>query len=468
MADIKNLKTTLQVSPTPTTRVHKDHSLDQVIRDLKSATQTRNISKNLEEHGFVSSIHQRKSHKDLQNCLFACFISQEESKKVIHALKDPSWIEPTQEELLQFKLQKVKTLVDLPNRKRAIGFEDPDSLDRVYKVKKALYVLHQAPRAWYQTLSTYQLDNGFERGKINKTLFIKRYKGDILLVYLKGQPKLGLWYPKDSPFDLVAYTDSDYARASLDRKSTTGEAEYVVASSCCGQVLWIQNQLLDYGVLYEFVLLFMSLNVYAVKYNLMLLVIIKTAELMLLVILNTASSGLLLRQEPSTGKHKYMPRVLYEFVLLFMSLKVSAVKYNLMLLVIIKTAELMLLVILNTASSKRAGAELTQERSKNQKVDDNKKISELKKLMEIISSEEDVAINGIPLAVKSLIVDRKIYIEGKKSYYQIVRAGGKSKMYLIFTYMLKDFDREDLEDLYKLVKAKYGSTRPVEDLDLIL
>ncbi|GJX87360.1 putative ribonuclease H-like domain-containing protein [Tanacetum coccineum] len=90
--------------------------------------------------------------------------------------------------------------------------------------------------------------------------------------YLKGQPKLGLWYPKDSPFDLEAYSDSDYAGASLDRKSTTGgcqflgsrliswqckkqtivansttEAEYVAAASCCGQVLWIQNQMLDYG-----------------------------------------------------------------------------------------------------------------------------------------------------------------------------------------------------------------------------
>ncbi|GJY52009.1 putative ribonuclease H-like domain-containing protein [Tanacetum coccineum] len=294
------------------------------------------------------------------------------------------------------------------------GFEDPDFPDRVYKVEKALYGLHQAPRAWYETLSTYLLDNGFQRGKIDKTLFIRRDKGDILLVqvyvddiifgstkkslctefekmmhkkfqmssmgeltfflglqvkqkedgifisqdkyvteilkkfgftdvktastpmetqkpllkdedgeevdvhlyrsmigslmyltssrpdimfvvcacaryqvnpkvshlhavkrifrYLKGQPKLGLWYPKDSPFDLVAYTDSDYAGASLDRKSTTGgcqflgcrliswqckkqtvvansttEAEYVAASSCCGQVLWIQNQLLDYG-----------------------------------------------------------------------------------------------------------------------------------------------------------------------------------------------------------------------------
>ncbi|GJS62993.1 putative ribonuclease H-like domain-containing protein [Tanacetum coccineum] len=282
------------------------------------------------------------------------------------------------------------------------GFEDPDFPDRVYKVEKALYGLHQAPRAWYETLSTYLLDNGFQRGKIDKTLFIRRVKGDILLVqvyvddiifgstkkslctefekmmhkkfqmssmgeltfflglqvkqkedgifisqdkyvteilkkfsftdvktastpmetqkpllkdadgedvdehlyrsmigslmyltslrpdimfavcacarfqvnpksshlhavkrifrYLKGQPKLGLWYPKDSPFDLVAYTDSDYAGASLDRKSTTGgcqflgcrliswqckkqtvvansttEAEYIAASNCCGQ-----------------------------------------------------------------------------------------------------------------------------------------------------------------------------------------------------------------------------------------
>nr|GEY00307.1 putative ribonuclease H-like domain-containing protein [Tanacetum cinerariifolium] len=99
------------------------------------------------------------------------------------------------------------------------------------------------------------------------------FQGLILcLQYLKGQPNLGLWYPKDSPFDLVAYTDSDYASASLDKKSTTGgcqflgcrliswqckkqtvvanstaEAEYIAASNCCGHVLWIQNQLLDYG-----------------------------------------------------------------------------------------------------------------------------------------------------------------------------------------------------------------------------
>nr|GFB71118.1 hypothetical protein [Tanacetum cinerariifolium] len=89
--------------------------------------------------------------------------------------------------------------------------------------------------------------------------------------YLKGHPKLGIWYPKESPFDLVAYSDSDYGGATQDCKSTTRgcqflgrrliswqckkqtivatsttEAEYVAAASCCGQVLWIQNQLLDY------------------------------------------------------------------------------------------------------------------------------------------------------------------------------------------------------------------------------
>nr|GEW10060.1 ribonuclease H-like domain, reverse transcriptase, RNA-dependent DNA polymerase [Tanacetum cinerariifolium] len=87
--------------------------------------------------------------------MFSCFLSQEEPKRVHQALKDPSWIEVVQEELLQFKMQKVWVLVDLPHGKRAIGFEDPDYHDKVYKVVKALYGLHQAPRAWYQSGDGY-------------------------------------------------------------------------------------------------------------------------------------------------------------------------------------------------------------------------------------------------------------------------------------------------------------------------
>nr|GEX61842.1 hypothetical protein [Tanacetum cinerariifolium] len=118
---------------------------------------------------------------------------------------------------------------------------------------------------------------------------------------------------------------------------------------------------------------------------------------------------------------------------------------------------------------KRAGEELIQERSKKQKVEDDKETLELKQLMEIIPNEKEVEIDAIPLDVKSLkIVDRKIYKEGKKSYYQIIRADGKIKMYMVFSKMLESFDREDLEDLYKLVTAKFKLTSPVEDLDLLL
>ncbi|GKF50114.1 hypothetical protein Tco_0143365 [Tanacetum coccineum] len=89
--------------------------------------------------------------------------------------------------------------------------------------------------------------------------------------------------------------------------------------------------------------------------------------------------------------------------------------------------------------------------------------------MKIIPNEDEVAIDAIRLAVKSTsIVGWKIYKEGRKSYYQIMRADGKSQMYMVFSQILKSFDKEDLEDVYKLVKAIYKSTRLVKDLDLLL
>ncbi|GKD22002.1 hypothetical protein Tco_1223705, partial [Tanacetum coccineum] len=94
-ADMNNLNIFIPVSPIPTTRIHKNHRVEQIIRDLNSAPQTRRMIKNLKEH--------------------------EEPRKVIHALTDPYWIEAMQDELLQFKLQKVWTLVDSPNGKRVIG-----------------------------------------------------------------------------------------------------------------------------------------------------------------------------------------------------------------------------------------------------------------------------------------------------------------------------------------------------------
>ncbi|GKE33022.1 hypothetical protein Tco_1452344 [Tanacetum coccineum] len=103
-------------------------------------------------------------------------------------------------------------------------------------------------------------------------------------------------------------------------------------------------------------------------------------------------------------------------------------------------------------SSKRAGDKLEQENAKKQKVDEDKEIAELQSLIEVVlDDDEEVAIDAVPLATKPpTIVDLKIHKEGKKIYYQIIRANGKSQMYTVFSQMLKSFCREDLEDLYKL------------------
>ncbi|GJX84179.1 putative ribonuclease H-like domain-containing protein [Tanacetum coccineum] len=242
--DMNNVISSYSVHDTSFTKFHKDHPEDQVIGSLKTPVQTRHMTKITEEHGLFSSVHKlrRINHKDFHNCLFACLLSQMEPKKPIQALKDPSWAigtkwvfrnkkdervivvknkarlvaqGHTQEEGIDYdevfapvaRIEAIRLFLAYASFKdfvvyqmdvksaflygkieeevyvcQPLGFEDPHFPDKVYKVEKALYGLHQAPRAWYETLSTYLLDNGFHRGQIDKTLFIKRHKDDILLV----------------------------------------------------------------------------------------------------------------------------------------------------------------------------------------------------------------------------------------------------------------------------------------------
>ncbi|GJT31821.1 putative ribonuclease H-like domain-containing protein [Tanacetum coccineum] len=358
--DMSNITTTYLIPSTPNTRIYKDHSLDHMIGEVQSGVQTRRMTKTTNEQWFISADYKGKTHEDLHTCLFACFLSQVEPKKKVWTLVDlpygkraigTKWVYRNKKDERVARIEAIRLFLayasfmtfvvyqmDVKNAFlyskieeevyvcQPLGFEDPEFPDRVYKVEKALYGLHQAPRACQdkyvdETLKkfgfstvmiastpmetskpllkdakTEDVDVYLYRSMIGSLMYLTASRPDIMFDicacarfqvtpkvshlyavkrifrYLKGQPKLVLWYPKDSPFDLEAYLDSDYVGASLDRKSTTRgcqflgsrliswqckkqtvvansttEAEYVAAANCCGQVLWIQNQMLDYG-----------------------------------------------------------------------------------------------------------------------------------------------------------------------------------------------------------------------------
>ncbi|GJY68618.1 putative ribonuclease H-like domain-containing protein [Tanacetum coccineum] len=374
--DISNITTTYPVLSIPYTTIHKDHSLDHVFGDVQSGVLTRRMTKTTNEQGFISVVYEGKTYEDLHTSIGTKWVykNKKDERGIVIRNKARLVVQGyTQEEGIDYDevfalvamIEAITLFLSYASFKDFVvyqmdmksaflygkieeevyvcqppGFEDPEFLDRVYKIEKAICCLHRAPRAWYETLCTYLLDNGFQRGQIDKTLFIKRVKSDILLVqvyvddiifrstkkkddgifisqdkyvdeilkklgfltmktastpietsktllkdaeaedvdvhlyrsiigslmyltssrpdimfavcacarfqvtpkvshlhamkrifrYLKGQPKLGLWNPKDSPFDSEAYSDSDYTIAN-----SITEAEYVAATSCCGQ-----------------------------------------------------------------------------------------------------------------------------------------------------------------------------------------------------------------------------------------
>ncbi|GKA02502.1 putative ribonuclease H-like domain-containing protein [Tanacetum coccineum] len=115
--DLGNITNSYTVPTTPNTRIHKDHLIKNVIGDVKSSIQTRRMTKSTSEQGFLIAVYEQKTHDTLNTCLYACFLSQIEPTSIAKALSDSSWVEAMQEELLQFKLQQVWKLVDLPTRK---------------------------------------------------------------------------------------------------------------------------------------------------------------------------------------------------------------------------------------------------------------------------------------------------------------------------------------------------------------
>nr|GEW32283.1 hypothetical protein [Tanacetum cinerariifolium] len=162
-ADFTNLETTITVSPIPTTRVRKDHNVTKIIGDLSLATQTRSMTRVVKDQGGATLIQDAEG-----------LVARIEAVRLFLAYASFMGFMVYQMDVKSAFLYgtiEEEVYVCQPPR-----FEDPDYPDKVYKVVKAQYGLHQAPRAWYETLANYLLENGFQRRKIEKTLFIKRQK----------------------------------------------------------------------------------------------------------------------------------------------------------------------------------------------------------------------------------------------------------------------------------------------------
>ncbi|GJU17913.1 retrovirus-related pol polyprotein from transposon TNT 1-94 [Tanacetum coccineum] len=278
--DMSNITTTYPVPSTPNIRIHKDHSLDHVIG---------------------------KTQEDLHTCLFACFLSQEEPKKVWTLVDLPhgkraigtKWVYRNKKDERVARIKAIRLFLAYASFKyfvlyqmdvksaflygkieeevyvyQPLGFEDPEFPDRVYKKDDGIFIsqdkyvdeilkkfgfltvkITSTPMETSKPLmkdeNAKDVDVYLYRLMIGSLMYLTSSRPDIMFVvcacarfqvtpkvshlhamkrifrYLTGQPKLGLWYPKNSPFNLKAFTDSDYAGASLDRKSTTGGCQFL-------------------------------------------------------------------------------------------------------------------------------------------------------------------------------------------------------------------------------------------------
>ncbi|GKA36321.1 putative ribonuclease H-like domain-containing protein, partial [Tanacetum coccineum] len=199
--NLGNIPNSYTVPTTLNTRIHKDHPIKNVIGDVKSSVQTRRMIRSTSVQGMnpqaflkLYLIHLGWKQRMKNFCNSSCN-RQEEGIDYEEFFAPVARIEAIRlflayASFMGFLVYQMDvksaflygTIKEEVYVTQPLRFNDPDHPDKFYKVVKALYGLHQAPRAWYETLANYLLSNGFKRGKIDQTLFIKKQKGDIFLV----------------------------------------------------------------------------------------------------------------------------------------------------------------------------------------------------------------------------------------------------------------------------------------------
>nr|GEV74845.1 copia protein [Tanacetum cinerariifolium] len=302
-ADFSNLETSITVSPIPTSRVHKDHPITQIIGDLSLAPQTRSMTRMFKDQvdlpkgkRVIGSKWVFRNKKDERGIvvrnkarLVAQGHTQEQGIDHEEVFDPVAMIEAIRfflayASFMSFMVYQMDiksaflygTIEEEVYVCQLPGFKDLDYPDKrvVFKRERLISPCSSKGKRKFGLIDGKSASTPID----TKKPLLKDHDGEDANVYtyryLKGKLHLGLWYAKHSPFNLVAYFDTDYVGASLDRKSTTGgyqflgyrliswqskkqtvvatsstEAEYLAVASCCAQVLWIQNQLLDYGLI---------------------------------------------------------------------------------------------------------------------------------------------------------------------------------------------------------------------------
>ncbi|GJY33952.1 reverse transcriptase domain-containing protein, partial [Tanacetum coccineum] len=393
VADVNNMDNTIVVSPIPTLGIHKDHPKGQILGDPTSVVQTRGkIQKaSSAQQALVSYIHKqnRTNHKDHQNSLFACFLSQEEPKTISQALKDESWVEAMQEGIA-ISLSYSRESIVVKNKARLVaqGHRQEKGID--YNEVFAPVSRIEAIRlflafASYKGFLVYQMDvkSTFLYGTIKEEVYVHQPPGFVDPAHPNHVSIVV------SSASVIVSTGRRLGFRVLDK-------------------LWVEME----G-----------------NYD---------SKVMLKKLAKLKRYGEELQTKTSKKQRiddKDVP-VIGE--------KVAEVKEE--------------------EPVKRTGKRKKQKARKCINVD--KSAQEDSKT----DKEESVeSMNPTPLTPKSdSVVNWKIFQQGQRSIYQIIRANGADTIYMCFGAMVKDFTREDLIELYRLVMQKYGTNRPEDAYDRVL
>nr|GEU80397.1 hypothetical protein [Tanacetum cinerariifolium] len=325
-ADISNMETTITASPTPTLKIHKNHQKTQIIGPVDTPIQTRHKSKEVGEQKpkkISDALHDPSLVEAMQEELLQFKIqnvwSLANCPKGVRPI-GTKWVLKNKKDKRGIVIRdKARLVAQGHTHEKGIDYDEMDvksaflygTIDKEVEFEALMHGKFQMSamdvrsantpidkeNPWGKDGTRKDVDLHLYRSMIGSLMYLTASRPDIMFAvcacarhqvipkechlhavkrifrYLKGHPKLGLWYPKESPFDLVAYSDSDYDGATQNHKSTTGGcqflgrrlilwqckkqkimatsttvAEYVAAASGRGQVLWIQNQLLDYGL----------------------------------------------------------------------------------------------------------------------------------------------------------------------------------------------------------------------------